>query len=67
MNPRTRTIVQAAHQAVHRLVEICHKEGPLYGQNPPAIAQVNRTTKGFLNALAWPEQEGGLPTHHPVT
>jgi hypothetical protein len=57
MNPRTRTIVHAATQAISRLVEVCHKGGPLYSQNPKAVAQVSRTAKWLLNAIARLEQE----------
>ena len=57
MNQRTRAVVHAATQAVSRLVEVCHKGGPLYTQNPKAVAQVSRTGKWLLNAIARLEQE----------
>jgi hypothetical protein len=46
----TQTVKQA-QAAVTRLVEECRKGGPLYVQNPPAVAQVSRTAKWLLNAL----------------
>lgn len=67
MNRRTRTLVHSAHQAVRRLVEVCHKGGPLYRQNPRAVAQVSRTAKWLLNALARLEQEGLLPGNGPAS
>jgi hypothetical protein len=57
MNRRTRTVVHSATQAVRRLVEVCHKGGPLYSQSPKAVAQVSRTAKWLLNAIARLEQE----------
>lgn len=65
MSPRTRRIVHSAQQAVGRLVEICQKGGPLYKQNPKAVAQVNRTAKWLLNALARLEQADRVPSNHP--
>ncbi len=44
--------VQAAEEAVRRLVESCRKHGPLYREHPQAVAQINRTAKWLLNALA---------------
>jgi hypothetical protein len=66
MNRQTHTIVQTTTQAVSRLVEVCHKGGPRYRKNPQAVAQVSRTAKWLLNALARLEQEGGVPNHHPA-
>jgi hypothetical protein len=50
-------IVQKADKAVRHLIEQCHKDGPLYQSNPKAVAQVNRTGKWFLNALAQLQKE----------
>lgn len=48
----TSQIVRAAEQAVHRLVAECRKGGPLYARNPKGVAQVSRTSKWLLNAIA---------------
>jgi hypothetical protein len=39
-------------EAVGDLVNDCRKRGPLYRRHPRAVAQVNRTAKWLLNALA---------------
>jgi hypothetical protein len=65
MNRRTRTVVQSATQVVSRLVELCHKGGPLYRQSPQAVAQVCRTAKWLLNALARLEQARSIPSNNP--
>jgi hypothetical protein len=52
MPPSTPHIVRAAEQAVQRLVAECRKGGPLYARNPKAAAQVNRTSRWLLNAIA---------------
>jgi hypothetical protein len=52
VNVRTRKALGAAEQAATRLVEECRKGGPLYACNPKAVAQVSRTGKWFLNAIA---------------
>jgi hypothetical protein len=52
VNERTRKALAAAEKAVGRLVEECRKSGPLYAQSPKAVAQVSRTGKWFLNAVA---------------
>ena len=44
--------LRKAEQAVTRLVEACGKSGPLYAENPRAVAHVSRTAKWLLNALA---------------
>lgn len=67
MNQRTGTILHSAHQAVRRLVEVCHKGGPLYHQNPQAVAQVSRTSQWLLNALARLEQEANLRSNQPAS
>jgi hypothetical protein len=53
-NPVTPFIPDAvgtAEVAVKRLVDECHKNGPLYQRNPKAVAQVSRNAKWLLNAL----------------
>lgn len=52
MNPETEEMLRAAEDAVNRLVERCDKASPLYRGNPRAVAQVSRTGKWLLNALA---------------
>jgi hypothetical protein len=52
MTKDTKKAVDAAERAVTRLVEKCHKGAPLYLQNPKAVAQVSRTAKWLLNAIA---------------
>jgi hypothetical protein len=42
----------AAEEAVTRLVEECSKPGQLNKGNPRAVAQVSRTGKWHLNAIA---------------
>jgi hypothetical protein len=44
--------IRAAEEAVRRLVEVCQKPGRLYARNPRAVAQVGRTAKWLLHALA---------------
>ena len=51
MNPRVLATIRNAERAVIRLVDRCHKDGPLYAKNPKATAQVSRTGKWLLNAI----------------
>jgi hypothetical protein len=44
--------IRVAEKSVTRLVETCQKSGRLYVQDPKAVAQVSRTGKWLLNALA---------------
>ncbi len=57
MNARTRKLLDAAEQAVGRLVQECRKGTPLYALCPKAVAQVSRTGKWLLNATAVLAQE----------
>jgi hypothetical protein len=52
MDPRAQSAFKAAEEAVTRLVEQCSKPGPLYKRNPRAVAQVSRSGKWLLNAIA---------------
>lgn len=52
MNPETQEMLRAAEEAVARLVEQSCKNGPLYPHSPKAVAQVSRTGKWLLNAVA---------------
>jgi len=44
--------LRAAEEAVSCLVEACRKTGTLYARDPKAVAQVSRTGKWNLNAIA---------------
>jgi hypothetical protein len=48
----TLDVVRAAEAAVSQLVEACRKGGPVYASSPRAAAQVSRTAKWLINALA---------------
>ena len=61
MNARTQKVLRSAEEAVGRLVEECRKGGPLYAEDPGAVAQVSRTAKWLLNALARLHREQGTP------
>lgn len=52
MNQRTRTTIASAERAVTRLLAATPKGGPLHTAHPKAVAQVNRTGKWLLTALA---------------
>src|SRR5262249_26412309 len=52
MDPQLENTLCAAEEAVSRLVEACGKPGPVYARNPRAVAQVSRTGKWLLNAIA---------------
>jgi hypothetical protein len=41
-----------AQDAESRLLLRCHKSGPLYRRSPKVVAQVSRTGKCHLNAIA---------------
>jgi hypothetical protein len=41
-----------AEKTITRLIERCRKDGPHYARNPKIVAQVSRTGKWLLNALA---------------
>jgi hypothetical protein len=52
MNLETLKAVRAAEASVRRLVEKSGKRSPLYLLNPQAVAQVSRTAKWLLHAIA---------------
>jgi len=52
MTQATQKIIAYAEEAVGRLVQECRQGGPLYSQHPKAVAQVSRTGKWLLNAIA---------------
>jgi hypothetical protein len=44
--------LDAAERSVQGVVQECSKQGPLYHHNPKTVAQVSRTGKWLLNAIA---------------
>lgn len=52
MDESTWNTLRAAQEAVTRLVEKCSKNGPVYDHDPRTVAQVSRTGKWHLNAIA---------------
>jgi hypothetical protein len=61
MDPQTLHTLRAAEESVVRLVEACRKPGPLYVRSPRAVAQVSRTGKWLLNAIAGLRRELNAP------
>ena len=61
MDDQTQEKVRAAEEAVGRLIEECRKRGLLYNENPKAVAQVSRTGKWLLNAIAGLSRMLGAP------
>jgi len=51
VKPQTLKSLDSAERAVGRLIQECRKDGPLYRDNPKAVAQVSRTSKWLLNAI----------------
>jgi hypothetical protein len=52
MDSATRETLRVAEEAVTQLVEQCGKSHRLYRLNPRLVAQVSRTGKWHLNAIA---------------
>ena len=52
MDESTRNTLRAAEEAVSRLIDECRKDRPLYARDPKAVAQVSRTGKWHLSAIA---------------
>jgi hypothetical protein len=52
VDPATQNALGTAEDAVRDLVELCRKQGRLYGRHPRTVAQVSRTAKWLLNAIA---------------
>ena len=52
MDESNRNTLRAAEEAVAALVEACRKDGTIYPRDPKAVAQVSRTGKWHLNAIA---------------
>ncbi len=47
---------RAAEESVNYLIQACRKSRPLYHHNPKVTAQVTRTAKWLLNAIAAPNK-----------
>jgi hypothetical protein len=52
MTPTTRNIIRRGEEAVRRLLEECRPTHLLYGRSPRKVAQISRTGKWLLNAIA---------------
>jgi hypothetical protein len=52
LDPVTQNALAAAEEAVHSLVAQCRRGGGLHQANPRAVAQVSRTGKWHLSAIA---------------
>jgi hypothetical protein len=52
MIPDLLETIRLTQEAVSRLVEACRKQSPLYRQHPQTVAQINRTAKWLLSAIA---------------
>jgi hypothetical protein len=52
VNTETTDAIRQAQKAIEGLVAACQKHLPLYRQHPQAVAQVNRTAKWLLSAIA---------------
>ena len=52
MSKSASNTIRSAEKSVARLVETCQKAGRLYVKSPKTVAQVSRTGKWLLNAIA---------------
>lgn len=52
MDESTRNTLRAAEESVQRLIEVCQKGGPLYARDKKVVAQISRTGRWHLNAIA---------------
>jgi hypothetical protein len=52
VDPVTQNALGAAEEAVRWLLEQCRRGGRLYPRSPRVVAQVTRTGKWHLNAIA---------------
>jgi hypothetical protein len=52
MTQATLNIIRRGEEAVRRLVDVCRPSRLLYGHNPRKVAQISRTGKWLLNAIA---------------
>ncbi len=61
MDPSIEATIRAAEDAVLQLVEVCRKRGILHNQHRKATAQVSRTAKWLLNAIAALNKDLDMP------
>jgi hypothetical protein len=52
MDHRLLSTLRATEKAIARLIEKCRKGSPVHRENSRAAAQVTRTSKWLLNAIA---------------
>ena len=62
MKPYRPNTLRAAEEAVNGLIEECRKNGPLYPRCPKTVAQVCRTGRWLLHAIATLHRELKKPT-----
>ncbi len=66
MTQAMENILGSAEEGVRRLVQECRPTGPLYTCNPRKVAQVSRTGKWLLNAIAALQRElNSIPYEDP--
>jgi len=65
MKPYRPNTLRAAEEAVTLLIEECRMNGPLYPCNPKVVAQVSRTGKWLLHAIAALHRELKKPAGPP--
>jgi hypothetical protein len=63
----TRNMLRAVEEAVAHLIEECRKSGALYPHNPQVVAQVSRTGKWHLSAIAALRKAFAVPADEPPT
>jgi hypothetical protein len=52
MDPQTLHTIETVEEAVRELLNVCRKKRPLYCRSPKQAAQINRTGRWLLNAIA---------------
>ncbi len=65
MDESTPNMLRAVEEAAARLVEECRKAGPIYARDPKIVAQVSRTGKWHLNAIAALRKSLAAPGDEP--
>ncbi len=65
MDESTLNMLRATEEAVARLIEECRKNGAIYPRNPKIVAQVSRTGKWHLNAIAALRKALAVPSDEP--
>jgi hypothetical protein len=61
MNTEAPEVIRTAQEAVNGLITACQKHLPLYREHPQAVAQVNRTAKWLLSAIAALNRQRAMP------